>query len=164
MKVWTAVLTVLWSAVLLHVSLVGRKVFTNPKPEDCPFCQAYNSTRFRYYEDETLFALRDDQPDCTVHILVLPVAHVKDILSAEKETVQQLSDKCDELLENTGGTGEKVKVFHRPPYYSQPHLHLHCKLCTPADLSLFSSRGIRNWMERWTALTVDSALSLLLAS
>jgi hypothetical protein len=95
---------------------------------------------------------------------VLPVAHVKDILSAEKETVQQLSDKCDELLENTGGTGEKVKVFHRPPYYSQPHLHLHCKLCTPADLSLFSSRGIRNWVEKWTALTVDSALSLLLAS
>jgi len=164
MKVWTAALTVLWSAVLIHISFVGRKVFTNPKPEDCTFCQERNSTRFRYYEDDTLLAIKDEQPDCAVHILVLPVVHVKDVLSADQNIVKAMSAKCLELLENTGGTGERVLVFHRPPYYSQPHLHLHCKLCTPTDLSLFSYRGLRNWVESWTALTVDSALSLPLAS
>lgn len=164
MRVWTAALTVLWSAVLVHISLVGRKIFTNPKPQDCDFCQDYNSTRFKYYEDETVFAIKDEQPDCTVHILVLPVLHVKDILTADERIVRKLNETCHELLGNTGAAGERIVVFHRPPYYSQPHLHLHCKLCTPADLSLLSLRGLRNWVESYLALPIDSALSLSLAS
>ena len=138
----SSTLFLLWLSILTHIFLVGRKVFTNPKPDECSFCQAINSTRFKYYEDEEVVALRDESPVCAIHMLILPVEHTKDVHSITLQQLAHLNQTCHSLLDNTGSDGRRVVVFHRPPYYSVPHLHLHCKLCTPQD-ELGGSRSRR---------------------
>jgi hypothetical protein len=163
LKLGSVTIFVLWVAVLTHVFLVGKRVFTNLKPSDCPFCQAYNSSRFKFFEDDTVFALKDEFPSCALHMLIIPVNHTKDVHSMTTDLLVHMNQTCHDLLDSSGGQGERVAVFHRPPYYSIPHLHLHCKLCSPEDTSLLSFRGLKNLLETWTALSVEEvgiALSL----
>ena len=105
--------------------------------KDCIFCKIINGDipSYKIYEDATVLAFLDINPDCNGHTLVIPKAHYKDltdidlntinsIFNASKILIEQLKPKlnCDgfTLVQNNGDIQE-VKHFHLhiKPYYNK---------------------------------------------
>ncbi|CAI5736061.1 unnamed protein product [Hyaloperonospora brassicae] len=100
----------------------------------CAFC--CNAAPFRrrsqiVYEDARVYAMLDQNPRATKHVLVIPHEH---IASVDDVTPEHL-----DLLEHMFTTGKDVLArdgftdatncrfgFHRYPFTSVSHLHLHC--------------------------------------
>jgi diadenosine tetraphosphate (Ap4A) HIT family hydrolase len=120
--------------VVLHVTLVARDVFNSTPLEECAFCLASNSTQQVLLSSETAFVIRDAEPKCAEHYLVLPKTHIKNIDSPEttSEVLASLKELCMEIFDQLPLELEKMMIIHSPPYYSVQHLHLHCLGCAPA--------------------------------
>ena len=62
---------------------------------DCLFCKiiAGEIPSTKVYEDETVFAFRDINPQAPTHVLVVPKAHIADCngISAENSAVTEIS-------------------------------------------------------------------------
>ncbi len=97
--------------------------------ENCLFCKIISGEipSTKVYEDEHWYAFEDISPCAPVHILVIPKAHVKNILEIDEESNKYFSDffptirKIAEMkgLQKDGfrlivNTGEKAgqTVFH----------------------------------------------------
>ncbi len=98
--------------------------------ENCIFCRiiAGEIPSGKVYEDDTIFAFKDIQPQAPIHILIIPKLHCSSVLDAEPVTVAHmisvanglakdmgLDDKGFRLVINTGKDGGQ----------SVGHLHLH---------------------------------------
>ncbi|KAJ2798774.1 hypothetical protein H4R21_003794 [Coemansia helicoidea] len=82
------------------------------------------------YEDDELRAFYDIKPDATLHLLVTPREHrgtVRELTAADLPMVERMHAVGRRLLEERGFSGELARCgFHRPPYNSVHHLHMHC--------------------------------------
>ena len=102
---------------------------------DCIFCKIINNEipSYKIYEDETVIAFLDINPDCDGHTLIIPKKHYKDLDDIDNDTLihiyevariikKKLEDKLNcigvSLLQNNGEIQE-VKHYHLhvKPFY-----------------------------------------------
>ena len=104
----------------------------DPDPADCVFCGivAGRLPSTRVAEDERTIAFLDLAPATRGHLLVVPRAHTRDLLSAPADDLaacllaaQRLADLAVQRL---GATGVNVlNACGRSAWQTVPHLHLH---------------------------------------
>ncbi|KAJ1960799.1 hypothetical protein GGI12_003608 [Dipsacomyces acuminosporus] len=96
-------------------------------PKNCVFCSPLDRVVF---EDEELVAFHDIKPDAALHLLVIPRRHygtVKELTSDDLPMLRRMYALGQRLLEERGFAGEDARFgFHRPPFNSVHHLHMHC--------------------------------------
>lgn len=99
----------------------------------CKFCEILKHKQEVIYENELVFAFYDiKQASSQAHILVCPKQCIKNINHISKKRVSDLQlintmyEVGSKLLEDISPNCQKRFGFHRPPFYSIPHLHLHC--------------------------------------
>lgn len=86
------------------------------------------------YQDEVLSAFASKHPRCRVHLLVAPRQHLpqsKMFSLAEQaeghEILHSMLMVGKELLGKSGEANNSWRfMFHRPPFNSEDHLHMHC--------------------------------------
>ncbi|KAG3115963.1 hypothetical protein PI125_g5095 [Phytophthora idaei] len=108
----------------------------------CTFCcETLRSRNHIVYEDAKVIAMLDHNPRAKKHVLVIPHEHIP--------TVDDLTPTHYDLLEHMVLTGKEILAkdgfvdkescryigrslfatsfgFHRSPFASVPHLHMHC--------------------------------------
>ena len=99
---------------------------------DCIFCKIVKGEipSNKVYEDETVYAFRDIQPQAPVHILVIPKAHiasVHEITSQNCGVVAHIFEVISQLAELEGlENGYRVVTNCGPDgCQSVHHLHFH---------------------------------------
>ncbi|KAI9594282.1 putative histidine triad nucleotide binding protein [Syncephalis fuscata] len=130
----------------------------------CVFCNIDKDLGFNViYEDETLVAFHDRTPAGTMHLLVVPREHVgtvKDLTGQHVELVSNMMDLGKRLLVEFDQDPAKARIgFHRPPFTSVGHLHMHF-IVTPFKSRLFSLKyqpGRRWYMDAVDLLEVLKA-------
>lgn len=104
---------------------------------DCLFCKIVNGEIpcFKIYEDDTVLAFLDINPDSNGHTLIIPKKHYLDLDSIDEEvlihimkTAKNLKNKisnklhCDGMtLIQNNGDAQDIKHFHLhlKPYYNK---------------------------------------------
>lgn len=105
--------------------------------KDCPFCaivQGYLDGRSPsvLFQDSHLVAFQDRNPSARRHLLVIPVDHVKNVKTLQRseadfQLVARMLKLGQSLLLKDASDGTTLRFgFHRPPFNSVDHLHLHC--------------------------------------
>lgn len=74
---------------------------------DCLFCKIINGDipSAKVYEDETVFAFRDIEPQAPVHILIVPKQHIKsaaEITSENSAVVAHIFEVAAKIAEDEG--------------------------------------------------------------
>lgn len=74
---------------------------------DCLFCKIINGDipSAKVYEDETVFAFRDIEPQAPVHILIIPKQHIKsaaEITSENSAVVAHIFEVAAKIAEAEG--------------------------------------------------------------
>ncbi|KAJ1877629.1 hypothetical protein H4R99_004867 [Coemansia sp. RSA 1722] len=120
------------------------------KPKSCVFC---NELDRKVYEDDEFIAFHDIKPDARVHLLVIPRTHfgtIKELKPEDLPMIRRMQEIGKRLLEQEGFSGENARFgFHRPPFNSIHHLHMHCLGLpfTPKRAErMFSKNGSRWFM------------------
>lgn len=101
--------------------------------QDCLFCKiiAGEIPSTKVYEDETVYAFRDIEPQAPEHILVIPKKHIKSILELGKEDAELIAHMFEvaKLITQELGIAEAGfrTVFNTGENGQQsvPHLHMH---------------------------------------
>lgn len=82
------------------------------------------------YEDEQFRAFHDIKPDAEIHLQLIPCEHrgtIMDLSSADLPMVERMLEIGKQLLEERGYKEPNARFgFHRPPFNSINHLHMHC--------------------------------------
>ncbi|KAJ2783366.1 hypothetical protein H4R18_001733 [Coemansia javaensis] len=97
------------------------------RPTNCVFCGEPDRV---VYEDGEFIAFHDIKPDAELHLLVVPREHhgtVRELGPDDLPMVRRMHEIGRQLLEERGYTGAAARFgFHRPPFNSVHHLHMHC--------------------------------------
>ncbi|KAJ2621949.1 hypothetical protein GGI26_003653 [Coemansia sp. RSA 1358] len=97
------------------------------KPKHCVFCSPLERI---VYEDEEYIAFHDIKPDAALHLLVIPRNHygtIKELTAADLPMVKRMYEIGQQALADNGFSGYTARFgFHRPPFNSIHHLHMHC--------------------------------------
>lgn len=96
----------------------------------CQFCAIREANTEKIIEStENTFSFHDRNIDrCKVHIMVCPRKHITNYKFLKKEDLPLLKEMASEAhrLGKKYGKGNKYRLgFHKPPFYSIKHLHLH---------------------------------------
>ncbi|KAJ2891034.1 hypothetical protein IWW38_003805 [Coemansia aciculifera] len=98
------------------------------RPKKCVFCSG--KLERIVYKDDAFMVFHDRKPDAEVHLLVIPRTHygtINDMTPSELPMLTQMHELGQRLLDEMGYTGDMARFgFHRPPFNSIHHLHLHC--------------------------------------
>ncbi len=108
---------------------------------NCIFCKIINGEIpcYKLYEDDTILAFLDINPDSNGHTLLIPKKHYTDIMDIDNETLMHIFDVAREIktkLENklhcdgitfiqNNGDVQEVKHYHlhiKPYYNKNSHL------------------------------------------
>lgn len=95
----------------------------------CLFCRFIVDKKGIIYEDEYVVAFHDHKPACRIHLQVIPKRHIKNIRFLKKkdaELIAHMKAVGTKLLLQLAPGSEQVFGFHKPPFNSVNHLHLHC--------------------------------------
>ncbi|MCO5558153.1 hypothetical protein L7F22_011730 [Adiantum nelumboides] len=103
----------------------------------CPFCLLAQGvpaggTSPLLYEDEKIVAFQDINPSAFRHYLVIPKEHIptiKQLCKGEQHymLVQHMMQTGETLMRRDAPAAVEYRFgFHRPPFNSINHLHLHC--------------------------------------
>ncbi|TMW64203.1 hypothetical protein Poli38472_012825 [Pythium oligandrum] len=99
----------------------------------CVFCsrEALTTRNRVVYEDELVVAIEDHYPRASTHLLVITREHlpsVNDLHATHSPLVRHMMEVGHKLLIDQGCVAETDRQlgFHRPPFTSVQHLHLHC--------------------------------------
>uniref|UniRef100_M4B9X8 HIT domain-containing protein n=1 Tax=Hyaloperonospora arabidopsidis (strain Emoy2) TaxID=559515 RepID=M4B9X8_HYAAE len=98
----------------------------------CVFCRkAIRERNQIVYEDAKVFVILDHYPRAKKHVLVIPHEHilsVNDVTPAHLDLLEYMLTTGKEILARDGFIDETDCRFgfHRFPFASVPHLHLHC--------------------------------------
>ena len=100
----------------------------------CVFCRIKESDMNRIvYEDEQIIIFKDRSPVAEIHLLCIPKRHIKNKNYLTKNDLDLLNHMYitardfmvlnykEHLINNNIIFG-----FHKPPFYSITHLHMHC--------------------------------------
>lgn len=108
---------------------------------DCLFCKIVSGDipSQKVYEDETVLAFRDINPQAPVHILVIPKAHIENAACVTPDN-SALVAHCFEVIAQLGKElegGFRV-VSNCGPNAGQtvPHLHFHILGGAPLSLEM----------------------------
>jgi len=108
-------------------SCFGRRKHAQEIPLTCIFC--HTSLRERtIFEDEEIRVITDISPKSTVHYLVLSKEHIESVEHLTPEHAALLNKMilvCENLLAQAAPNAPTKIGFHRPPFTSVKHLHLH---------------------------------------
>ena len=101
----------------------------------CPFCIIKETDKDRIvFEDEQIIIFKDRAPVAEVHLLCIPKRHIKNKNYLTKNDLNLLNhmyitsrefivlNHKDRLMNNIN----PIFGFHKPPFYSVKHLHMHC--------------------------------------
>ena len=96
---------------------------------DCIFCKiiAGEIPCTKVYEDETVFAFRDINPQAPVHILVIPKKHVASLSDIDDLSIMQdLTDAIQQITKEKNITSYRT-IINTGSEAGQTvfHLHLH---------------------------------------
>ena len=96
----------------------------------CIFCKiiAGEIPSTKVYEDETVFAFRDINPQAPVHVLVVPKKHMDNILECDAETAAALTDAVQKIAASEGVDKSGFRIVSncgRDGAQSVNHLHIH---------------------------------------
>eukprot|EP00879_Flechtneria_rotunda_P012820 GHRR01013386.1.p1 GENE.GHRR01013386.1~~GHRR01013386.1.p1 ORF type:complete len:188 (+),score=52.39 GHRR01013386.1:312-875(+) len=126
-----------------------------PGRKSCVFChviqEASTSSSRVLYQDETVIALPDKSPAAAQHLLVIPRTHIPNVNSltaADSQLVRHMLAIGQHLLQKQAQPPGQLQQqqrrwtrvmccsrqqltqykygFHKPPFRSIDHLHLHC--------------------------------------
>lgn len=97
---------------------------------DCLFCKiiAGEIPCTKVYEDETVLAFRDINPQAPTHVLVIPKKHMANILECDGETMRALLSAIQIVAkqENVAADGFRiVSNCGKNGAQSVNHLHIH---------------------------------------
>ena len=100
--------------------------------ENCLFCNivAGEIPSTKVYEDDTVLAFRDINPQAPVHILVIPKMHIGSIAEINGENIHAAS-RCFEVIgkiagqEGLSGGFRVISNCGQDGGQSVPHLHFH---------------------------------------
>ena len=101
---------------------------------DCLFCRiiAGEIPSTKVYEDETVFAFRDINPQAPTHILVIPKEHIlesaREITGAYGALIAHIYEVIAKLADELGLTGGYRVVTNAGPDAGQTVMHLHFHL------------------------------------
>lgn len=120
------------SILLFNISIL-KDALSSDSAASCKFCSIANYTKPEpvLYEDEQVMVLTVPSPRCDMHLIVIPREHIKHIHSfgITPSLLQSMKLACLKVTETT----EVKMMFHNPPFYSVPHLHMHCMICSEED-------------------------------
>lgn len=96
----------------------------------CRICQQPSGQRILFSSDR-LIVIEDIRPAGRQHLLAIPRCHIANTDSLQPNDLSLLRELQHAgeqvLIENCKSSKGKFSFgFHRPPYRSQDHLHLHC--------------------------------------
>ncbi|XP_015795263.1 histidine triad nucleotide-binding protein 3 isoform X2 [Tetranychus urticae] len=103
----------------------------NPVINNCIFCSIVSrkAEATIKYEDDAYLAFKDIYPASDTHILIIPKRHIKDIKSLTTDDlpiIERMKDIAINLIrENALDSNDTRLGFHKPPFNSISHLHLH---------------------------------------
>ncbi len=108
---------------------------------DCIFCKiiAGEIPSTKVYEDETVYAFRDINPQAPTHILVIPKAHIASVneLNADNSAVvAHIFEVIPQIAAAEGLTGGYRVVSNCGPDAGQTVFHLHFHILGGQELSL----------------------------
>ncbi|ORX58955.1 histidine triad nucleotide-binding protein 3-like protein [Hesseltinella vesiculosa] len=100
---------------------------------ECIFCDVTEANGFRIvHQTDDLIAFHDRSPAGQMHVLIVPRKHIKNMNHLKKDDAALLRSMMalgHTLLEENGyDLKDKAQYrlgFHRPPFNSVQHLHLH---------------------------------------
>ncbi|KAI8062676.1 HIT-like domain-containing protein [Gongronella butleri] len=100
---------------------------------ECPFCHVTQDNGFHIvHQTDDLIAFHDRSPAGKLHLLIVPRKHIKTVNQLTKADVPLLQSMMalgKQLLQEHGHDttdDEQYRLgFHRPPFNSVQHLHLH---------------------------------------
>lgn len=100
---------------------------------DCLFCKIINGDipSAKVYEDETVFAFRDIEPQAPVHILIIPKQHIKsaaEITPENSAVVAHVFEVAAKIAEDEGLTDGYRIVNNCGDSAGQTVKHLHFHL------------------------------------
>ncbi|XP_022593522.1 histidine triad nucleotide-binding protein 3-like isoform X1 [Seriola dumerili] len=103
------------------------------KVEDCIFCLIANNQDKEaevVKKNKELVCFRDIDPAAPHHYLVIPIHHIHSCLSLQRDhigLVERMAEMGKAVLREQGITDMMdIRLgFHKPPYISVDHLHLH---------------------------------------
>ena len=100
---------------------------------DCLFCKIINGDipSSKVYEDDTVFAFRDIEPQAPVHILIIPKQHIKsaaEITSENSSVVAHIFEVAAKIAESEGLTDGYRIVNNCGDSAGQTVKHLHFHL------------------------------------
>ena len=100
----------------------------------CPFCTIKETNKNSIlYEDELILIFKDKSPVANVHLQCIPKVHIKNknyLTKNELNLLNHMYIKAKEFIElnykNNLINNNPIFGFHKPPFYSVNHLHMHC--------------------------------------
>lgn len=100
---------------------------------DCLFCKIINGDipSSKVYEDDTVFAFRDIEPQAPVHILIIPKSHIKsaaEITPENSSVVAHIFEVAAKIAESEGLTDGYRIVNNCGDSAGQTVKHLHFHL------------------------------------
>lgn len=97
---------------------------------DCLFCNIIEGKvpSTKVYEDEYVYAFRDINPQAPVHVLVLPKAHMANVLECDGDTMAKLLRAVQVIARQEGIDESGFRIVSncgRDGAQSVGHLHIH---------------------------------------
>ncbi len=116
---------------------------------DCIFCKIINGEipSYTIYEDDTVKAFLDINPNCNGHTLIIPKKHIKDITDIDEITLKQIfkvAQKLKKELENKLHIDGLTLVQNNGYIQEVKHFHLHLKPVYKEKQSLKKVEDIYN--------------------
>ncbi len=99
-------------------------------------------------------------PRCDLHLIVIPREHIKHIHSSGITHV--LLESMKKACLKVTGTNEVKMMFHNPPFYSVPHLHMHCMICNEEDDNTLLWNYWVNIFNEAAGITIEDAIGKIL--
>ena len=94
----------------------------------CIFCGIYQD-RVVIYRDEMVTVFDSNHHDAKTHILIIPNRHIKNLYDLNRTNaflLRHMRNLASTIVMNNIVGNETVCIgFHKPPFISVPHLHLH---------------------------------------
>ena len=108
---------------------------------DCIFCKiiAGEIPSTKVYEDDTMLAFRDINPEAPVHVLVIPKAHIESMDKITEENsavVAKIFEKIPHIAAEAGVENGYRVISNCGPDAGQTVFHLHFHILGGQELSL----------------------------
>ncbi|KAJ1980317.1 hypothetical protein H4R35_001170 [Dimargaris xerosporica] len=102
-----------------------------PTENECVFCAIATTDRSRVVaETDECLVFQDINPASAAHYLVIPKQHIGNVATLRVFHIgllERMLQLGTQVLRKQGYESSEIRLgFHRPPFNSIEHLHLHC--------------------------------------